>query len=190
MALQSAIAFEFAASVIMNYSWCPGILRDAELRRHCDVNCPHSLTRVMIKLGKTARGHFVALIKIDMHLITCTFGRIWLLQQMNTIESANRTEKRIIAEGANAGKWCFWREISEPINDHSGPRETRAAPEIAIDTRLKTAYRNKKKQDHSPTLVSECSNASFQTLSIKSELYLGSREAMYLANGWLSVNLI
>ena len=39
-----------------------------------DVNCLYSLTRVMLKLWRRARGHFVTLIKIGVHLITCNPG--------------------------------------------------------------------------------------------------------------------
>ena len=34
-----------------------------------DVNCLYSLTRVMLKLWRRARGHFVTLNKIGVHLI-------------------------------------------------------------------------------------------------------------------------
>ena len=41
----------------------------------CDVNCLYSETRVMLKLGRRSRGHFVTLIEIREHLITCISGR-------------------------------------------------------------------------------------------------------------------
>ena len=47
----------------------------------------------------------------------------------------------------------------------------------------------KPKKADSPTAESECSNASFQTLSMNSELYVLSRADRYLARGWLPVQM-
>ena len=35
----------------------------------CDINCLYSEKQVMLKLGRRARGHFVTLIEIRVHLI-------------------------------------------------------------------------------------------------------------------------
>ena len=41
-----------------------------------DINFLYTLTRVILKLWRRARGHFVTLIKIGVHLITCNPGHI------------------------------------------------------------------------------------------------------------------
>ena len=45
----------------------------------CDINCLYSETQVMLKLARRARGHFMTLIEIRVHLIRCKPGHICLL---------------------------------------------------------------------------------------------------------------
>ena len=52
---------------------------DVSLRRRVrrtlyDLYCLYFLPEVMVKFRKKARGHFVTLIQIGMHLIECTSG--------------------------------------------------------------------------------------------------------------------
>ena len=42
----------------------------------CDINCLYSETQVMLKLARRAKGHFMTLIEIPMHLIRCKPGHI------------------------------------------------------------------------------------------------------------------
>ena len=42
----------------------------------CDTNCLYSEKRVMLKLGRRERGHFVTLIEIPVHLIRVKPGHI------------------------------------------------------------------------------------------------------------------
>ena len=53
-----------------------------------DVKCLYSLTRAMLKLWRRARGHFVMLIKICVHLITCNPGHIMLWSIRDTEQVA------------------------------------------------------------------------------------------------------
>ena len=43
----------------------------------CYINCLYSGKRVMLKLGRRAMRHFVALIEICMHLVRVNPGHIW-----------------------------------------------------------------------------------------------------------------
>ena len=40
-------------------------------------NCQYSETKLMLMLGRRAKGHFVKLVEIHKHLITCISGHIW-----------------------------------------------------------------------------------------------------------------
>ena len=40
-----------------------------------DLYCPYFLPKVMVKFPRKARGHFVTLIKVGMHLIECISGQ-------------------------------------------------------------------------------------------------------------------
>ena len=50
----------------------------------CDINCLYSETQVMLKLARRARGHFVALIEIRVHLIRVKPGHISRVQAVLT----------------------------------------------------------------------------------------------------------
>ena len=45
---------------------------------------PYSWTRVMLKLGRRARGYFVTFIKIAVDLINCTSGHVCVNLQVKT----------------------------------------------------------------------------------------------------------
>ena len=50
------------------------LVMEQHLGTFCDVNCLYSETQVMFKLARKARGHFVTLIEIGMHLIRVNPG--------------------------------------------------------------------------------------------------------------------
>ena len=51
----------------------------ASLRTRYDLYCPYFLPDVMVKFTRKAKGHFVTLIEVGMHLIERNRGHIKLL---------------------------------------------------------------------------------------------------------------